>query len=109
MIREAPVMLLLRALAGLALGPSLLAASIGAGPSPLSAVAQIVQPAPRRAEVAVSFDPAGRIAGAALVRSSGSSSSDASAKESALQLASLEPVEQAAGRTRVFRIALAVP
>jgi hypothetical protein len=111
MIREDPVMLMLRALAGLALGPSMLAATLGAAaPEPLTAamaptVAAIARSEPRRAEVAVSFGLDGRIAGSALVRSTGSSANDAVARDAALQLASLEPAA-AGGHTRVFRIAL---
>ena len=104
-------MLVLRALAGVALGPSILLATLGdAGttatlPALRPMMAAFTQPGPRRAEVAVCFDAAGRIARSALVRSSGSRASDAAAKEAALQLASLEPADTAAGRTRVFKIA----
>ncbi len=105
-------MLMLRALAGMALGPSLLAASLsGAAPATVSILrplmAVMAETGPRRAQVAVCFDHAGKVAASTLVRSSGSDATDAAAKEAALQLASLEPADASAGRTRVFSIAFA--
>jgi hypothetical protein len=115
MTREDHLMLMLRALAGLALGPSMLMAAIGGSESqaPLAvmapAVAAIAIPEPRRAQVEVSFGADGKIASSALVRSTGSRVGDRAAREAALQLASLEPAEGVAGRTRMFTIALAGP
>jgi hypothetical protein len=106
--KEQVMLVLLRVLAGLALGPAMLAATMSelpklAPPSPIPAIA--LEPA--RAQVAVSFDRAGRIAAAALVRSSGSRAADSQAREAAMQLASLEPADAAAGRTHIFSIAFA--
>ena len=97
-------MLVLRILTGLAIAPSLLLAAIDSA-APLPALAAWTR-SPPRAEVAVSFDDAGRIATAAMVRSSGSRAGDAAAREAVLQLASLEPAGSAAGHTRVFSVAL---
>jgi outer membrane biosynthesis protein TonB len=103
-------MRVLRTLAGLTLGPTLVVATLDAAAplrlltSPMS-VARITAPA-RRAEVSVSFDSDGRIAAATLVRSTGSRVDDAQARQAALQLADLQPAGAAAGRTLVFRIAL---
>jgi hypothetical protein len=91
-------MLALRALAGLALAPSLAAVAIGGAPL------AVLDHAPPRAEVQVSFDGAGRIAAAALLHSSGSRARDAKAREAAEELARLDP---ASGRTRVFHVAFA--
>jgi TonB family protein len=96
-------MLALRALAGLALAPSLAAVAIGGAP-----LAVLDRAPPRaevpRAEVQVSFDAAGRVAAAALLRSSGSRARDAKAREAAEELARLDP---ASGSTRVFHVAFA--
>jgi hypothetical protein len=91
---------MLRTLAGLALGPSLAMATLDWG-------AQAPPPDPRRAEVAVRFDEAGRAAAISLIRSTGSKGSDAVAREAALQLAGLQPTDLAAGHTLVFKVALA--
>jgi hypothetical protein len=115
MWREDRIMFILRILAGLALAPAVLLAALeGSSPlraTPLMAWAEaltaVAHAAPARAQVAVQFDRAGRIASTALVRSSGSGAADQAARDAALQLASLEPAETAAGRTRVFNIALA--
>ena len=87
-------MLMLRILAGLALGPALLAATLqGAAP---------VGVATTRVEVAVRYDGQGRIACADLIRSTGWRGRDASARQAALELASLAPDP---GHTRVFTVA----
>ena len=104
-------MLVLRTLAGLTLGPTLVMATLdGAAPllrlaSPM-VVAATAAPTPRRAEVSVRFDCDGRIETAAMVHSTGSRIDDAQARQAALQLADLQPAGAAAGRTLVFRIAL---
>jgi outer membrane biosynthesis protein TonB len=100
----------LRTLCGYALGISIPMASLaGAAPERLAAglrmaVAEAVASArgEGRAEVAVAFDDEGRVASAALTRSAGSRSRDEAAREEALQLASLEPRGQVAGRTVLF-------
>jgi hypothetical protein len=100
----------LRTLCGYALGISIpLAALAGAAPERLAegvrmAVAEAVASArgEGRAEIAVAFDREGRVMSSALVRSAGSRPRDAAARDEALQLASLEPRGQVAGRTVVF-------
>jgi hypothetical protein len=56
-----------------------------------------------KADVAVAFDRDGRVVSSALVRSTGSGLTDEAARDAALQLASLEPPGQVAGRTRIYR------
>jgi len=92
-------MLILRSLAALALAPAMLGGAL-----PPALVTTGVAAFSPRAEVAVRFDEAGRIAAAAVVRSSGSQRRDAAAESAARELASLQPAA-AAGQTRVFRIA----
>ncbi len=55
-----------------------------------------------RADVAVAFDGEGRVASVALLRSTGSTTSDAAARDAALQLASLEPRGGSSGLTRIY-------
>jgi TonB family protein len=111
MVREEQLMQALRALAGFALGSTMLTTAALDRPAAIAALGPVMTAAfadpaaAGRAEVAVSFDADGRIASSALVRSSGSRRSDATAREAALQLASLQPSAGAAGRTLVFRIA----
>jgi TonB family protein len=110
MMRKGPVMLVLRTLAGLTLGPALLLAALDDGllaalqamPRALAAAAA---PAHGRAEVSVSFARDGHVAGAQVLRSTGSHARDAAARQAALQLADLQPLDTSAGRTLVFHIA----
>jgi outer membrane biosynthesis protein TonB len=109
MIRVEPFMQAVRALAGLALGASLVSEAPGAAaPLRLSlapAVAAMAAQAERRAEIAVRFDADGRIVEVVVLRSTGSRTGDAAAREEALQLAGLQAPPAVAGRTLVFRIA----
>ncbi len=111
MRREIGHLTALHTLGGLALGIAIPFAALGgwaADPLAQLARAAAAQAAARaygeaRAEIAVSFDHAGRIRCTALLRSTGSRPSDEAAREAALQLAGLQPAGQVAGRTLVFR------
>ena len=86
-------------LCGIALGLAM--AIAGLAPAFRTAVETVLGDG--QAEVAVAFDPSGRVQSSVLVRSTGSGRSDAAAREAALQLANLQPPAEVAGRTLVYR------
>lgn len=116
MRRENGHLTTLHTLGGLCLGIAIPFAALGgvaADPLAQLARAAATQAAARayggsKAEIAVSFDHDGRIHCAAMLRSTGSQSSDAAAREAALQLAALQPAGQVAGRTLVFRASFGI-
>jgi hypothetical protein len=101
----------LRTAAGIALGLALMMAVLnGLGPGPAVAAETLAATAVRaldrpdhHALVAVDFDSKGRPAAHALRRSSGSAETDAAAVEAALEVASLRPRSEVAGRTLLFK------
>ena len=106
----------LRVLAALALGLAIPAAGLLNSASPETGAAVRLAGAAMQAaasgrlpwktgmtEVAVAFDGKGRVSDGRVSRSSGSSSTDAAALDAALELASLRPPAEVAGRTLLFR------